>query len=1058
MSRAVTFIVGLLILIATAATLGFRVWLANAPPQMRTTIEVMSWFEFASAVRHAIVPGAIPDHATYGREAMPGRGHAPWVMRSSLDGRPRILSIAAAPDVWLAYSTETATLHRLWRGELAYAGPVFNGQHGAEPLSRGDAWLSPPEQTAWRLFIDGREGPAQVQWLGHGFSGEEGQDLWLSFEVRDESGRSRRILEWPHIEIAGDDVTFHRRWQLGEGDLDVGLRITDDAGARMVRLEAEETSAILRFGAPRLEIAETSTTASAARFEQYDCSTCHGERERILGPAWGEIASRYQGANREAVTSRLAARIREGSAGQWGRAAMPAHPDLSTQEATALVTAILGSEPHDPPAARGTDAQGQNFTWDFHERDRPTTLHPTLRVRPIGPADFTPQVGGLAWLPDGRLAVATWDQDGAIFAIAAWDRDDARVKRIAEGLHEPLGLTVAGGKLYTIQKQEITQLVDDDGDDRVEEYRTLTNDWETTSNFHEFGFGFASIGEHLFAALSVCVLDGGKSCQLQLPDRGTLQRVSLETGATRVFARGLRTPNGVGQTPGDEVLVTDNQGDWLPASKLMVVREGDDYGWRPPGETRDPDVVTPPALWLPHHELANSPTQPIVLEAGPYKGHVVFGDIYNGGIKRAVLEEVDDRLQGAAFHWTGGLAGPVHRLLNTPDGRVVVGENGSRGNWGEPGKRHYGLELLSFEGEAAFEPLRVTVHPGGFHIEFGQPIGQPKVLGPEHFALESWYYVPTESYGGPRHGVRELPVSRVELSKDRRTATLDVPGLTPGRVIYIAIDRSLRSRDGDALWVDEAWYTLNALPAPEAPANLLTEAEAEAGWRLLFDGESFSGWKNYGASSGVVEGWRIENGTLLFTRDVSFAGLIWNHINPFVPSALDLMTRDRFSDFELRIDWKVAPGGNSGIFYAVPDEEATLSWDLGLEMQVLDDAGHADGQKPKRRAGDLYDLVASDPGISRPAGVWNEARIRVEGDRLRHWLNGELVVDITRGTREWDDAVANSKHAGVEGFGMAREGHITLQDHGDPVWYRNIKVLDLRDSRARTLPMAGQAR
>ena len=155
------------------------------------------------------------------------------------------------------------------------------------------------------------------------------------------------------------------------------------------------------------------------------------------------------------------------------------------------------------------------------------------------------------------------------------------------------------------------------------------------------------------------------------------------------------------------------------------------------------------------------------------------------------------------------------------------------------------------------------------------------------------------------------------------------------------------------------------------------------------------------------------------------------------------MTVERFSDFELRVDWKVAPGGNSGIFYLVPDEEARLSWDLGLEMQVLDDERHRDGQLEKRRAGDLYDLVASSQRVTRPAGQWNEARIRVEGDRLKHWLNGVLVVDIIRGTPEWDTALADSKHAGVAGFGTARAGHITLQDHGDPVWYRDVKILEL---------------
>ena len=1044
MKRWIAIFAASALLLAAGAYVGFRVWLANAPPQTRTSVEVMSLGEFALVLRDAIAPRPLPDDAGTGRELAPGRGRAPWVMRSSLDGRPRILSLAVAPNQWLAYSTETASVHRFWQGELVFAGPAFDALHGAEPLSEGSAWLSPAEQTAWRVRTGDTWQPARVEWRAHGFDLDSGEDVWLRFDVVDERGRRRTVTEWPSVHEDTSGVELDRRWELSDGAFEVGIERED---GQVVTLASPETRQVLRFGEPDLEIPRAVDEGERGRFEAHDCGTCHGERERIVGPAWGEIAHRYQGANREAVASRLAARIIEGSSGEWGEVVMSPHPDLSAREAAELVAAILDSDPMEPPALEGVADDGTAYTWDFHASHRPESLHPSLRVQPIGPPAFTPHVGGLAWLPDGRLAVATWDRDGAVFAVAGWDGPNPEVVRLAEGLHEPLGLIAVGAELYAMQKQEMTRLVDRNGDDRVDEYRSLADDWATTSNFHEFGFGFAAIGDELFGAISVCVLDGGKSCRLQTKDRGKLLAVSRSTGALRTFASGFRTPNGVGQTPRGDILVTDNQGDWLPASKLMVVREGEDYGWRPPGETRDEGGVAPPAVWLPHHELSNSPTQPIELSSGPYAGHVVFGDVYNGGIKRAALEEVGGRLQGAAFHWTGGLRGAVHRLLETRDGRVVVGQNASRGNWGEVGKRSYGLELLSFTGEVAFEPLRISARPDGFEVEFGQPLAAGAALEPAQFTLESWYYVPTSSYGGPRFDPRPHAVRGITLSEDRRIVTLQVDGLEAGRVYYLKIDPELRSERGETLWVHEGWYTLNALPAAAPvsgpPPNTLTEAERAAGWRLLFDGKTFAGWKNYGASSDEVEGWRVANGALEFTRHVSFAGLVWNHVNPFTPAALDLMTVERFSSFELRVEWKVAPGGNSGIFYLVPDEEARLSWDLGLEMQVLDDERHGDGQLEKRRAGDLYDLVASTQRVTRPAGQWNEARIRVEGGRLRHWLNDALVVDITRGTPEWDAALAASKHAGVSGFGTAESGHITLQDHGDPVWYRNVKILEL---------------
>jgi len=147
-------------------------------------------------------------------------------------------------------------------------------------------------------------------------------------------------------------------------------------------------------------------------------------------------------------------------------------------------------------------------------------------------------VGGLAWLPDGRLGVSTWDPDGAVFALAGWDGDPERIRiaRIAEGLHEPLGLAVLDGAIYVMQKQEITRLLDHDGDDWIDEYRVVANDWSATSNFHEFGFGLVEHAGALHAALSACVLAGGKSCREQTPDRGSVIRVPIDPRSSSVSA------------------------------------------------------------------------------------------------------------------------------------------------------------------------------------------------------------------------------------------------------------------------------------------------------------------------------------------------------------------------------------------------------------------------------------------------------------------------------------------------------------------------------------------
>ena len=124
----------------------------------------------------------------------------------------------------------------------------------------------------------------------------------------------------------------------------------------------------------------------------------------------------------------------------------------------------------------------------------------------------------------------------------------------------------------------------------------------------------------------------------------------------------------------------------------------------------------------------------------------------------------------------------------------------------------------------------------------------------------------------------------------------------------------------------------------------------------------------------------------------------------------------------------------------MPERQEKVSWFRAPELQVLDDDLHPDGRIAKRRAGDLYDLKASSESMVKPAGSWNHARVVVRGDHIQHWLNGEKVVDVQRSGPEWEKLLADSKFAEIEDFGKARRGYIVLQDHSDPVWFRNIKI------------------
>jgi hypothetical protein len=207
--------------------------------------------------------------------------------------------------------------------------------------------------------------------------------------------------------------------------------------------------------------------------------------------------------------------------------------------------------------------------------------------------------------------------------------------------------------------------------------------------------------------------------------------------------------------------------------------------------------------------------------------------------------------------------------------------------------------------------------------------------------------------------------------------------------------------------------------------NTLTAEERAKGWRLLFDGKTTSGWRGF-KQQAAPAGWQIVDGAL--TR----AG-----------EGGDLMTVDQFGSFDLQLEWKIAPGGNSGIMFHV-SEDAEETYHTGPEFQILDNAQHKDGKDPLTSAGACYALYAPSRDVTRPPGTWNAVRLVVNGSRVQHWLNGTKVVEYDMASDDWKKKVAASKFKEWPTFGTIPEGYIVLQDHGDRVAYRNIKIRILR--------------
>jgi len=233
--------------------------------------------------------------------------------------------------------------------------------------------------------------------------------------------------------------------------------------------------------------------------------------------------------------------------------------------------------------------------------------------------------------------------------------------------------------------------------------------------------------------------------------------------------------------------------------------------------------------------------------------------------------------------------------------------------------------------------------------------------------------------------------------------------------------KTLLARGGE--WAATGQVTLPVQWSDVRVHNTLTPKESAAGWELLFDGKTSSlrGWKKTGWPT---EAWKIDGGTIMHEAGKGGG---------------DLITPKEYGDFEFTCEWMVADGANSGIIYRCT-EDHTYSWETGPEMQILDDAKHPDGKKPKTRAGTLYDILARSYDVSRPAGEWNTATVKVVGTKVEHWLNGFKVVDTDTSTPEFQEAFKVSKFPAMKDYNTKMRGHIALQDHGDLVRFRNIKV------------------
>ncbi|MFI4860098.1 MAG: family 16 glycoside hydrolase [Phycisphaerales bacterium JB063] len=660
-------------------------------------------------------------------------------------------------------------------------------------------------------------------------------------------------------------------------------------------------------------------------------------------------------------------------------------------------------------------------------------VHPSWAVETLMPDGLELRCGAAAILPNGHLAVTEFTPanngvfrtryNGRLLLLKDIvgheniDTANVEVLTLDQALHDPCGALWHDGALYVCDREALYKYTDEDGDGVPEKRTTFASGW-ISDNYHHFTFGIFHHEGHFYLTLSTSIyFDNqiradnvrGRIAGLNGPNpatRGCMVKINDTTGQVSYIAGGFRTPNGVGVGPEGILLVTDNQGAWNPANSLYHIRPGHFYGhynnnnnatsdFFPDGGT--PSLYsehppTPPAVYLPQDECSNSPTNPVMIEHGPFAGQMFQGELTAGGLRRVQLEQVNGTWQGAVFRHTQGLTAGVQRVLWGPDGCLYTAQMGSGGNWSWRG-RQFGLQRLRPTDETAFEIHSIHATHDGFTLRFTQPVPQDQLEDAGNFMLKTWTYRPTENYGGPKVDPRILHATHAIASQDRLSVRLVVPGLEPNHVVHF--QTPVTNDEGEDLWSGEAWYTFHQRPLPDSA-------------QTLFDGETLDGWHT--APGGK---WTVEDGTIVGRSAAS------------EPRHGLLISDDTYGDFVVEFDYQVIEG-DSGFYFRSEEKDDTVGI-AGFQVEVdnvepgglYETSGRAWVIQPTREEANRW---------QNPGG-WNHVRLTCEGDFVQVQVNG----------------ITTAAHVDPQG---RLQGHFALQLHGSQdmhVRYRNIRIVETED-------------
>lgn len=452
-------------------------------------------------------------------------------------------------------------------------------------------------------------------------------------------------------------------------------------------------------------------------------------------------------------------------------------------------------------------------------------IHPGFEMADLQPAGRKLLIGGLDFFSDGRMAACTWGNPGEVWILKDPQQATAataQFTRFAFGLQQVLGCKVVRDTVYVLQMGELTQLVDTDGDGRADLYNRVNDAFSTSESLLGYAYDVVHFGGSFYAVLSADVGFGGSTFKPPLKDRSSFVRLGRDN-TVEYLAAGFRNPNGMGLGFGNRMFSSDNQGQWLPSSKLIHLQKGRFYGHRTEPANRFQDQPeTWPLAWLPHGTVSLTPGNVQYLPAGLYKNQLLLAeqDRRISRIYRVSVEEVGGVMQGAVLPFSGGLGTGVSRVALGQGNILYAGLLGGDGGWSNLASMSPGLRRLKpkdISKAAVFEILAVrSTGPATFELEFTKPV-EAAANSVAKYSVVTWTFTPQESYGGGNNvNTHQLTVEAATVKPDGRTVELRIAGLAEKYLVNFKL-AGLKSADGEASWTPEAWYTLTKFGPGKVP-------------------------------------------------------------------------------------------------------------------------------------------------------------------------------------------------------------------------------------------------